>query len=266
MFGHEARGFVLAAVLGMASFAGGCDEHEAHGEDGGTARDVGDIQLSWSPAPDAVSKGVSDSFRETRLFEEVVSGLNSSLKFPRNLPVAHAACGEENAFYDGRSGQLTMCYELLGSIVDLAYDPTISEDEIGNRVVGTWMFVFFHELGHALIDMYDLPITGREEDAVDDFSTVLLIEAGLADFAIRAAEYWSATDNMMYSEQNFADEHSLNSQRFFQILCSVYGSDPQKYQGLVSSGILPEERAVRCPAEYQQKLGSWETLLAPWSK
>lgn len=34
--------------------------------------------------------------------------------------------------------------------------------------------MLFHELGHAFISLYDLPITGREEDAVDQFAAILL--------------------------------------------------------------------------------------------
>ena len=128
------------------------------------------------------------------------------------------------------------------------------------------MFVFFHELGHGLIDLYDLPVTGKEEDAVDDFSTLLLIETDLADYAIRAAEYWSVSDSGEYDPLSFADEHSLSAKRFYSILCLVYGSDPDAYAGLVTEGYLPLSRAQRCPAEYQQKLDAWETLLELWAK
>jgi hypothetical protein len=40
--------------------------------------------------------------------------------------------------------------------------------------------MFLHEVAHALIDGWDLPITRREEDAADQFSTLLLIN-GLPD-------------------------------------------------------------------------------------
>jgi hypothetical protein len=268
MLGERSSLRVLAMVS-MLALGSGCEEEDRDGPAPAresAQRDHGDIQIAWESPPDAISKSITESFHETQLFEDVAEGLNDTLKFPRNLPVRHVSCGEENAFYDPQSGELLMCYELLSAVAELAYDPTISEEEIGKRLVGTWMFVFFHELGHGLIDMYGLPVTGKEEDAVDDFSAVLLIEAGLADFAIRAAEYWSVTDQGMYDESSFADEHSLNSQRFFNILCAVYGSNPRQYQGLVTGGYLPEARAERCPAEYQQKLRSWETLLEPWTK
>ena len=34
-----------------------------------------------------------------------------------------------------------------------------------------------HEMGHALIDLYDLPVLGKEEDAADSVATVFLTRA-----------------------------------------------------------------------------------------
>ncbi|HEY6879564.1 MAG TPA: DUF4344 domain-containing metallopeptidase [Polyangiales bacterium] len=250
-------GFALAALMACG------DEKEHHDP---LHVDRGDLKITWNAPQDAAARTLSGALREGRLFEKIAEGLDATLKFPRDLPVRHTACGEENAFYDPNTGALSMCYELLEKISVVAYDDQATEQELGERVVGTWMFVFFHELGHGLIDMYDLPITGREEDSVDDFSTVLMVQADLADYALHAASFWAATGSDMVSELDFADEHSLNQQRFYSILCLVYGSNPRQYQHLVSQGILPESRAARCPAEFQQKSEAWSQLLEPWSK
>ena len=63
------------------------------------------------------------------------------------------------------------------------------------------------------------------------------------------------------SELDFADEHSLDSQRFFAISCLVYGSNPTAHASLVEDGTLGEERAALCEQEYPQKLDAWLTLL-----
>jgi Putative metallopeptidase len=54
--------------------------------------------------------------------------------------------------------------------------------------------------------------------------------------------------------------------RFFNIVCWVYGQNPEKYSPMVKQGVLPEERAVRCEDEYRQLAKSWSTLLAPYLK
>jgi len=192
--------------------------------------------------------------------------LNDTLRLPRDLTVTHRDCGEPNASYSSQQHGISMCWELLESVTVTLYDGDRTDQENGDAVIGAWLSVMFHELGHALIDQYELPVTGKEEDAVDDFATVLLIEAGLADYAVSAAEYWALTDDGMYSQLAYADEHSLNSQRFYGILCTVYGSDPGEYGWLVDRGVLPETRAARCPDEYAQKSKSWNKLLEPYFK
>jgi hypothetical protein len=251
--------------LGLALVLAACGgEDEPKGDP--SHADRGDIQITWNSTTDAQTKQIAQVLRDERLFEQLADGFNGTLKFPRNLPVRHTECGEINAFYDPSTGALSMCYELLAQITQVANDGEVSEQELGDRIVGTWLFVFFHELGHGLVDMYGLPITGREEDAVDDFSTVLMVQAGLEEYVLHAAEYWAVTGSGMVGELDYADEHSLNQQRFYQILCLVYGSNPRAYQGLVESGVLPESRAQRCPAEFEQKSAAWGQLLEPWSK
>jgi hypothetical protein len=46
----------------------------------------------------------------------------------------------------------------------------------------------------------------------------------------------------------------------------IYGSNPSKYGSFVEKGFLPQERAVKCPAEYSKTAKAWETLLEPWRK
>jgi hypothetical protein len=63
-----------------------------------------------------------------------------------------------------------------------------------------------------------------------------------------------------------ADEHLLQEQRFYNSLCMIYGSNPSKYNNILTQGYLPKERAVRCESEYQRTSDSWRNLLAPWRK
>ena len=63
------------------------------------------------------------------------------------------------------------------------------------------------------------------------------------------------------TEDDFADEHSLNEQRVYNMLCWVYGSDPDKYGSMVDDELLPAARAERCEGEYRQLDRSWSRLL-----
>src|SRR5262249_54143643 len=49
-------------------------------------------------------------------------------------------------------------------------------------VVGNTLFVMTHELGHAVIGTFHLPVLGKEEDAADTFATLAMLHVG-TDYA-----------------------------------------------------------------------------------
>jgi hypothetical protein len=113
-----------------------------------------------------------------------------------------------------------------------------------------------------------LPIVGREEDAVDALAAVLLVEWGEEDAVIAGVDQFfaDAEEEAEFEELAYWDEHSLSIQRYYNMACLVYGSDPEGYAHWISEEWLPQERAVRCDAEYEQAASSWEALLEPYMK
>ena len=139
-----------------------------------------------------------------------------------------------------------------------------TDEELGNAVMGATMFGFFHEVGHGLIDLLDLPAVGREEDSVDQLATIILIAAGEKGVAqALAGAYWFQQQSKSAHKTPFWDEHAFDQQRFYNIVCLIFGSDPKKYGDFVQSGTLPRERAMRCPDEYAKIKKAWEKLLQP---
>ena len=193
------------------------------------------------------------------------------IRLPRNIDVVFGECGEENAFYDSETVSITMCYELFAQLGTAFASEESSDEEVGAAVLGAAFFIFLHEFGHGLVHNLDLPITGKEEDAVDDLATLILINAGeegeqaaiagLLHFAALAEEYETGDAE----ELAFWDEHSLSAQRVYSVACLLYGANPEGYAELVGDDGLPEERAEQCPAEYEQKSRAWDKLLAPHS-
>jgi hypothetical protein len=119
-----------------------------------------------------------------------------------------------------------------------------------------------HEVGHALVDVLDLPITGREEDVADQLAVYSLIrgyEKG-AQAAYAGVTALQPASNE-FDDTQLADEHSLGPQRLYNVLCWIYGSDPQKYSNILQGGMLPESRAVRCPGEWDRMAKAWQRLL-----
>jgi hypothetical protein len=52
----------------------------------------------------------------------------------------------------------------------------------------------------------------------------------------------------------------------YNMLCWMYGSDPEKFDRLVTDGELPESRAAGCENEYKMLAYSWSELFAPYEK
>ncbi len=134
------------------------------------------------------------------------------------------------------------------------------------------LFTLFHELGHASISEFDLPVLGREEDAADQLATLLLrsvethpdFTAG--ELTLLAAKGWLddwKKFGASASDRAYGDEHSLEIQRYDQMACLTYGSDPGAFPSLPAEIGLPEDRANSCVFEYAQVSESWERLLAP---
>ena len=64
----------------------------------------------------------------------------------------------------------------------------------------------------------------------------------------------------------YADNHSFDRQRAYNILCWVGGSDEAILQALAENEIVPEERLVSCPAEWALLRESAEQVLEPHLK
>lgn len=218
--------------------------------------------------PPAQFREVVDVVVGAGVVEEATQFVNSALRLPRVVPVIFDSCGVPNAFYDPEARRIVFCYEFLALFDQMfAQDPEFTAEELDEAILGSTLFFLLHEMGHALVHILDLPITGREEDAVDDLAALILIEADAREDLISAAysfDLLAAHLEASGAELAFWDEHSLSAQRAYALTCMVYGSDPEVFGDLVSPDILPEARAVRCPREFGQKSESWDRLLDPY--
>jgi hypothetical protein len=134
-------------------------------------------------------------------------------------------------------------------------------------VVSAVQFVLAHEIGHAIIHEFRLPVLGKEEDAADSFAAYLLTANPKFGplTAISAAAVWDSLAPMsrQLDESDFSDEHSFPRQRMYQFLCWVYGSDTKRFRPIVGRDALPKERAARCGREWREINAAWDTVLAP---
>jgi hypothetical protein len=221
--------------------------------------------VTYNKSSNAAHEQYRKAFQEAKIFEKIAANLNNTVRIPTTIDIQTVDCGTINAFYDPNSNRIIVCYELLDYFVNV-FKPTAKNDtQLGNAVIGALMFTFYHETGHGLIHQLDLPAVGREEDSVDQLATLTLISQG--DEGVQMAEsgaYWFQLQSKGNEHETpFWDEHGFDGQRFYNIMCLIYGSNPDKFKAFVSSGSLPKERAQRCPEEYAKIDHAWNKLLEP---
>jgi Putative metallopeptidase len=136
-------------------------------------------------------------------------------------------------------------------------------------VIGNTLFVMLHELGHAATNQLKIPVLGRKEDAADIFAATRLIKFnndftdGVLDVA---AKGWFMTDRRDTKSGDtvpYYDEHGLDQQRAYQIVCLMIGTGDQKYQKLADQTKLPKDRQKTCANDYADGSGSWDAALKP---
>ena len=233
-------------------------------------QDKGDFIVEHQGVKNSRYENIDRQIKQDKTLEKAADQFNRSLILPHDIYLRTKDCGEANAFYNPNDQSITMCYELMEHFYLLYKEAGYTDDEANESMSDAVRFVFLHEVGHALIDTYKLPITANEEDAADRCSSFICIEelgdGGVKSILAAADAFRLESKSRTPTGRDLADEHLLQEQRFFNSLCMVYGSNPDKYSSIVEKGYLPEARAVRCPSEYGRTAQSWSTLLAPWRK
>lgn len=142
------------------------------------------------------------------------------------------------------------------------------DESAATFVASNVLATFYHELGHAFIDVLELPVLGREEDAADTLSAILINSIWDEDSATSIL-YDTANAFRLYdveatndgSEIGFADVHSLDLQRYYNLVCLFYGANPEVREDVAAELELPADRAEGCPDEFDLADASWGVML-----
>lgn len=228
----------------------------------------GRVVVVYAPPRDPGHRNIHLILRRQRVLERL-SEVVRLVRLPRRLTLRLEGCdGEPNAWYDPERHAVTMCYEMAASVRDLAprkASPAgITRDQ---AIRGPIAQIFLHEISHALFHLLHVPIFGREEDAADQLASLLLLHLAPArarDLVTGSGYFFAALGRQEVADQSsFADVHGTSWQRFYNLACLAYGSDPRHYADIVAKGYLPKERAETCGEEYEQVAYAFERLVGP---
>lgn len=141
--------------------------------------------------------------------------------------------------------------------------------------------IFMHEFGHALIGELQIPSTGPEEDAVDIYSALRVVEptmypsgdanvdaigVGVASYAALQWYYSGKMNEQQGAQTPWQDEHTADLKRFRNVFCVMYGGNPQAF-GAIAAQIGFDDRTLgRCEEEFAKQNRAWRTILAPHTR
>jgi hypothetical protein len=249
---------------------GGSDSTSTGGGVEDSSSRTGQVRVVWQE-PESEEDKIGYELLQAAETEGVATELAEEFELPHPLLVRGVNGYGEGPFYLGEDNSITLPYGFAALVLEVLAEaePENSEAELEEQANGVNSFILAHEFAHALIENFELPVLGKEEDAADSISTALLLEVpGGDEYAADAALFWAGLsgEQESHSVAEYADSHSLDIQRAYNILCWVAGSSEASYEEVAELEVLPASRLETCPDEYEQLVTSVERELEPHLK
>ena len=209
------------------------------------------IRIEYVPPKNPEHQNVYDILKAHAALE-TVQKLFSPFRLPTEVAVKTVGCdGMANAWYEIQDARptVTVCYEYLQIILQHApKEPTPVGTTRADAIVGQMLFLVAHELGHAVFELLNIPIFGREEDAADQVAAYFMLQLGKerARGMIGGAAYAYMGYMKNYKEnlkvaiplEAFSSNHG-SPRSASNLLCIAFGADPS-FSDIVEQGYLPK--------------------------
>jgi len=138
-------------------------------------------------------------------------------------------------------------------------------------LVGPIVQALIREVTIASIDLLQLPVFGRIDDAGDRVTAAIMLRFSNYDLAwntIVGTAWFLASDALQPAD--YSDIRGVTAQRYYTMLCIAVGGNPQMFGSFVPqsdapryAGDLPLRRARGCPAEFQALRYAFEQEVMP---
>jgi len=236
------------------------------------------VAIDYGEEPtDPPYRAIYQSMTQGKVLERLQRFL-APLRFTRTLTVRMARCGDDVLYRPYRpGGDVTICYEFVKQIENLA-PPEGRLGLVGvvavsreSTIIGPIVEEVLHDVALAVFDNLEVPVWGRLEDAADNVAALIMLQFGTdvaqATILGTARFLYAAGSDAKYNLDYVADVRPPVRQRYYNILCVLYGADPVKFSILRAYNRaelqmdLPEKRADDCEYRYQVLAAAFKTLI-----
>ncbi len=249
--------------------------------------------------------GVRQRMMTRRVLEEYAEFL-SPLRLPHTLKLFASDCAGtkfDSPYYNPGLRAINMCYS-FSTLAEGWFKNLITNHRnekwwtpalVEQLLAGVYVAVLLHETGHAVFDLMDAPVFGRQEDAADQMAAFVALQFGKdnARTLIKGFStfwgYWAfvakgdpdptrvISPGYSNSRQcsrdpadpfkdefcSYSDTHGTASQRYYNTLCIALGGEHREwFSDILDANLLPANRLRDCNKEYKQiQLAFRKTLL-----
>jgi hypothetical protein len=234
----------------------------------------GQFVLQYMPGSDKNYQNIESVLKKSKIFEDITAMLNADLMLPQTINIIFTN-EDGSPFYNPETKEIHLGYGFIFFMSELykKRDPKAKGQDVIDFSLKITKFTLFHELAHALTDVYHLPVVGVEETAADNLSAVIALNflKGGEEIALDGAEFFDLLGEYTgaVQESSYWDEHELDPQRYYNMLCMVYGHSPDavtqalKKQTNEKYSKFIEERGEYCQMLYMKQQQGWFDLLKP---
>jgi hypothetical protein len=180
------------------------------------------------------------------------------------VPISVEECGKASAQYSPRTRSIRICYEFVEYANELAGRKGRALATVDADTNALLMFATLHEIGHALIDILDLPIAGNEEDRVDEFAFLTMTshdDVELARSVVTAPASFFQRHGKAVGEHHDG-VHSSGGDRAFDGICLLYGRTGDHF----AKRLLGPERTQGCIDWAVTIRDLWRKWVRPYSR
>jgi hypothetical protein len=150
--------------------------------------------------------------------------------------------------------------------------PATASEQVGNDAVPKFaqdvtLHVVLHELAHALVREFDIPILGNEETVADAFATFYLTtylrDRAPAVLKARIKSLMIEANEVARADWTVKGEHNNDARRAYQIAAIAIAADAKKYRNLADMAGMSESQ-INASADYGAEIHrSWRRTLKP---